>query len=93
MYEGEIHFWKLLLKQSETVLTHLTPMTLTFDPVTSKSIGFICCPGRMFGQCLRKVGQGILELLIGNEKVTDIQTDMSKAIFFLFFKGGIIKFC
>ena len=37
MYE-EIHFGKLLLKQSETVLTHLTPVTLTFDPVTPKYI-------------------------------------------------------
>jgi len=43
------------------------------------------------------VGQGILELLIGNEKVTDRQktyrhtdlpTDMCKAICLLFFKGG-----
>jgi len=32
MYEVEIHFGKLLLKQSEIVLTHLTP--LTFDLVT-----------------------------------------------------------
>mgnify|MGYP007133523160 CR=1 FL=1 len=38
MYEEEIHFGKLLLKQSETVLTHLTPVTLTFDPVTPKSL-------------------------------------------------------
>jgi len=27
MYEEEIHFGKLLLKQSETVLTHLTLVT------------------------------------------------------------------
>ena len=33
MYEEEIHFGKILLKQSEMVLTHLTPVTLTFDPV------------------------------------------------------------
>ena len=33
MYEEEIHFGKLLLKISETVLTHLTPVTLTFDPI------------------------------------------------------------
>jgi len=45
---------------------------------------------------MRKVGQGGLELLIGNEKVTDRQTDrqtnqptdMCKAICPLFFKGG-----
>jgi len=34
MYEEEIHFGKLLLKQSEMVLAHLTPVTLTFDPET-----------------------------------------------------------
>ena len=55
-------------------LTHLTPMTLTFDLVT-KSIRFLCCPGRMCGPSLGKVGQGVLELLIGNEKVTDGQTE------------------
>ena len=46
---------------------------------------------------MRKVGQGVLELLIGNEKVTDgltyrqtdLQTDMCKAICPLFFKGAI----
>ena len=27
MYENKIHFGKLLLKQSETVLAHLTPVT------------------------------------------------------------------
>ena len=47
-----------LLRQSETVLAHLTPATLTIDPVTPKSIGFLCCPGRMCGPSLRKVGQG-----------------------------------
>ena len=36
MNEEEIHFGKLLLKQSETVLAHLTPVTLTFDQVTPK---------------------------------------------------------
>ena len=34
MYEKEIHFVKLLLKKSETLLTHLTLVTLTFNPVT-----------------------------------------------------------
>jgi len=38
---------------------------LTFDLVTLKSIGFLCYPGWMCGLSLRKVGQGILELLIG----------------------------
>ena len=27
MYEEEIHFWKLILKHSETVLAHLISMT------------------------------------------------------------------
>ena len=45
----------------------MTLMTLTFDP----KIGFLCCPGWMCGPSLRKVGQGVLELLIGNEKVTE----------------------
>jgi len=33
MNEEAIHFGKLLLKQSETITTHLT--LVTFDPVTS----------------------------------------------------------
>ena len=69
MHEEEIHFRKLLPKQFEMFLPHLTTETLTFDPVTLKSIG------RMCGRSLRKVGQGVLKLLIGNEKVTDEQTD------------------
>ena len=39
------------------------------------SIGLFCYPGWMCGPSLRKVGQGILELLMGNEKVTDGRTD------------------
>ena len=66
---------KLSLKQSEMVLEHLTLVTLTIDQMTPKSIGFLCYPGRMCGQSgTRKVGQGILEILIGNEKVTDGRT-------------------
>jgi len=45
MYEEEVHFGKLLLKQSKMGLEHLTPMTLTFDPVTPTSIRFFCYPG------------------------------------------------
>jgi len=37
MYGEEIHFGKLLFKQSETVLTHLTPVTVTFDPKEGSS--------------------------------------------------------
>jgi len=66
MYEEEIHFGKLLLKQSEIVLEHLTMVTLTFDPVTPKSIGFLSYPEWMCGRRLMKVGQGVLELLIRN---------------------------
>ena len=62
MYEEEIHFEKLFLKQFEMVLEHLTLVTLTFDPKR----GFLCYPGWMCELRLRKVGQGILELLIGN---------------------------
>jgi len=36
MYEEEIHFGKLLLKQSETILSHLTLMTLTFEEGRSR---------------------------------------------------------
>ena len=68
MYKEEIHFGKLLFKQSETVW-HIWPRwPWPSDPK-------INCPGRMYGQSLKKVGQGVLELLIGNEKVTDGQTD------------------
>ena len=37
---------------------------------------------------LRKVGQGVLELLIGNKKVTDGPTDMWKVRCPLYFEGG-----
>ena len=83
MYEEEIHFWKLLLKSC------LTPVTLTFAPVTPKSIGFICYTGWLCGPSLRKVCQGVLELLIGIKKVTDRTTDMCKAICISSSKGGI----
>jgi len=56
MYDEEIHFGKLLLKQFKMVLEHLTLVTLTFDPVSPKSIGFPCYPGWMCGPSLRKVG-------------------------------------
>jgi len=56
---------------------------------------FLCYPRWMCGPSLKKVGQGVLELLIGNQKVTDGQTDrlthkptdMCKAICPLFFEG------
>jgi len=47
----------------------------TFDKVTPKSISFLCNPRWMCGPSLKKVGQSAIELLIGNEKVTDRPTD------------------
>ena len=61
MYEEEIHFGKLLLKQSEMVLEHLTLVSLTFDPVTLKSIWHTYYPVWMCGLSLRKVGLGVLQ--------------------------------
>ena len=49
------------------------PGDLDFDPVTPKSIRFLCW--LVCGPSLRKVHQGVLQLLIGNKKVTDGQTD------------------
>ena len=37
---------------------------------------------------MRKVGQGVLELLVENEKVTDLPTDMCKAIMPSLLRGG-----
>ena len=80
MYEEEIHFQNCYSK----CLGRFDPVTLTFDLVTPKSIGFLCC----LGPGLRKV---VLELLIGNKKGTDGQTDrptdMCKAICLLSFEG------
>ena len=42
-------FWEIVIKQSETFLAHWTLLTLTFDPVTQKSVGFLCFPGWMRG--------------------------------------------
>ena len=39
---------------TERDLKHLTLVTLTFDPVTPKSIGFLCWLGWMCGPSLRK---------------------------------------
>ena len=38
MYEEEIHFVKLLLKQPETVLAHLTPVTLSSSAAQDKCV-------------------------------------------------------
>jgi len=43
-------------------------VTLNFDPVTLKFIGFICYPGWRCGPSLRKVGQGALGVIGGKQK-------------------------
>ena len=64
------------------ICADLTPVNLTLDLVTPVSIGFLCYPGWICGTSLRKVGQGVLELLIENKKVsqTDRATNLCKAI-------------
>ena len=79
-----------LLKQSETVLTNLTLVT-----VATRSIGFLRCQGWMCGPSLRKLGEGVFELLIGSEKVTDRQTTRSPCAkqYALSSSNGGIKTC
>mgnify|MGYP006890640461 CR=1 FL=1 len=48
------------------VWANLTTVTLTFDPVTPQSNKFLCYPRWMWGQDMRKVGQGVLMSFIGN---------------------------
>ena len=64
-------------------MAYLTPMTLTFDPVTPKSRGFDVWT--KFEE-----GQGVLELLTRNEKVTEWPTDQPTCAkqYALFFEGG-----
>ena len=64
MYE-EIHFRSF---------GRFYPCDLDFWPSDLKLIGFHCYPGWVCGSSLRRVDQGILELLIGNEKGIDRQT-------------------
>ena len=79
-------FSKLLLK---TVLADLTG-DLDLRPSDPKSIGF---QGRMCRPSLRKVGQGVLELLIGNGwahlTLVTLTFDpvTSKWIYFLYYPG------
>ena len=72
---------------SETFLAHFTPVTLIFDPVTPRSIGFLCYPGWMCEPSL-KVGQDALKLLIGNKKVTERWTDHVQSNMPSFLRGG-----
>ena len=75
----------------ETILLFLVTVTLTFDLVTSKSIGVICQSWSMYLWSFLILGLSVLELSSGNHLVdgrTYWQTDMYKTIYPLFFKGG-----
>ena len=50
---------------------------LSSDP-NINTIGILCYPGWMCGLSLRKVGQGVLELLIGNKKFFFSQEQLNK---------------
>jgi len=41
-------------------------VTLTFDSVIPKSLRFLCYPGWMCGQSLKKVGLGVLKLFLAH---------------------------
>ena len=71
MYEEEIHFLNCYLNCFGT----FDSGDLDLLPSDPKSIGFLCYPGWMCVPSLRRVGQGVLHLLIGDEKVTGGQTD------------------
>ena len=58
--------WELWWQLYAPVLAHLTPVTWTFDPMTPNSKAIYCCQWRMCGKGLRKLGHGVLELLVGN---------------------------
>ena len=47
-------------------MAYLTLVTLTFNPVSPKPLWFLCCIGWICGPSMRRVGQCVLELLIGN---------------------------
>ena len=54
--------------RSKTVLAHLTAVTLTFDPVIPKSIGFLCYQGQMCKPSLWKVGQSSSRVIDRKQK-------------------------
>ena len=66
------------------------PVTSTFDPVTPKSIWFLCCPGRVCGQFQegRSRHSQVIDWKRKGYRRTDRPTDMCKAICPFFFKGG-----
>ena len=51
-------------------------LTLTFDPLTSKSIGFICWWWPIHIPSMRSLGQSVLKLLIGNRFSCKGHTDL-----------------
>jgi len=51
-------------------------LTLTFDPLTSKSIGFICWSWLISLPNMRSLGQSVLKLLIGNSFSCKGHTDL-----------------
>ena len=85
MYEEEIHFGKLLLKQSDMVLTHLTPVTLTFDPVTPNRVPLL---SRADVWTNFEEGRSRRSQVIDQKRKGYRRTYMYKAICPLFFKGG-----
>ena len=50
MYDEEMHFGKLFLKQFDMVLEHLTLVTLTFDQVTPESAAHDGCVDKVWGR-------------------------------------------
>ena len=82
---------KFLSYHPETILLFWVTVTLTFDLVTSKSIGVICESWSMYLWSFMILGKIVLGLSSGNHLVDrhmDIRTDMCKTINLLFFGGG-----
>jgi len=59
-------FWEIVTYIIGNGFGNLTLVTLTFDPVTPKSKGFLSYPGWIRGPSLGMADQGLLELLVGN---------------------------
>ena len=72
------------------VLTHLTLVTLTFDLVTPKSKGFLCCPGRMCGPRHSRVIDRKRKGYRLTDRPTDWQTCAKQYGHSFLRKGGII---
>jgi len=77
------------------VVLQVTHVTLTFDLVSPKSIGVLSLPRPISTWNMKALWYVVLKIMIGNHLVnrqtdclTDIQTNISKTICPLFFKGG-----